>query len=100
MSKATTAFAELPRAITADARDGMVKLVVDRATHQVLGGHILGAGAGELIAESALVMRHRLPVSAISDTIHVYPTMAEAVFWTAHEIATEVLAGSTPVGMR
>lgn len=97
---ATTAFAELPRAITADARDGMVKLVVDRATHQVLGGHILGAGAGELIAEIALVMRHRLPVSAISDTIHVYPTMAEAVFWTAHEIATEVLAGSTPVGMR
>jgi hypothetical protein len=53
-----------------------------------------------MIAEIALVMRHRLPVSAISDTIHVYPTMSEAVFWTAHEIATEVLAGSTPVATR
>jgi pyruvate/2-oxoglutarate dehydrogenase complex dihydrolipoamide dehydrogenase (E3) component len=95
-----TSFEDLPRAITADARDGLVKLVVDRATHQVLGGHILGAGAGELIGEIALVMRHRLPVSAISDTIHVYPTMSEGVFWAAWEIATEALEGTTPVSVR
>lgn len=97
---ATTAFADLPRAITADTREGLVKLVVDRATHQVLGGHILGASAGELIGEIALVMRHRLPVSAISDTIHVYPTMSEGVFWAAYEIATEALEGTAPVSAR
>ena len=100
VATATTLFADLPRAIAADARDGMVKLVVDRATHQVIGGHILGAGAGELIAEIALVMRHRLPVSAIGETIHVYPTMAEAIFWTAHDLTTDVLSDSTPVGLR
>lgn len=94
---ASVAFDELPRAIASDQRLGSVKLVVDRATHQILGGHILAAHAGELLAEVALAMRHRLPISAISDTIHSYPTMSEAVFWTAYQIVTEKLAGSVPV---
>lgn len=97
---ATVPFGELPRAITSDQRSGCVKLVVDRATHQILGGHILAAQAGELIAEVALAMRHRLPVSAISDTIHSYPTMSEGVFWTAYQIVTEKLAGLVPVADR
>lgn len=94
---ATVEFDGLSRAIASGQRLGCVKLVVDRATHQILGGHILGAHAGELIAEVALAMRHRLPVSAIAETIHSYPTMSEAVFWTAYQIVTEKLAGSVPV---
>ncbi|MDQ3539164.1 MAG: FAD-dependent oxidoreductase [Chloroflexota bacterium] len=94
---ATVAFDELPPAITSDQRLGSVKLVVDRATHQILGGHILAAHAGELLGEVALAMRNRLPISAISDTIHSYPTMSEAVFWAAYQIVTEKLAGSVPV---
>lgn len=97
---ASVEFDELARAITSDQRLGCVKLVVDRATHQILGGHILAAHAGELIAEVALAMRYRLPISAISDTIHSYPTMSEAVFWTAYQIVTEKLAGSVPVSER
>lgn len=97
---ATVKFDELPRAIVSDQRLGCVKLVVDRATNQFLGGHILAAHAGELIPEVALAMRHRLPVSAISDTIHSYPTMSEAVFWTAYQIVTEKLAGTVPVASR
>jgi pyruvate/2-oxoglutarate dehydrogenase complex dihydrolipoamide dehydrogenase (E3) component len=97
---ATTPFENLPRAMTSDQREGLVKLVVDRATHQVLGGHILGAGAGELISEIAIVMQHRLPVSALSETIHPYPTMSEAIFWTAHDLVTGPLAGTTSVLVR
>lgn len=97
---ATVPFEELPRAITSDQRLGCVELVVDRATHQILGGHILAAQAGELIAEVALAMRHRLPVSAIPDTIHSYPTMSEGVFWTAYQLVTEKLAGLVPVAGR
>lgn len=90
-------FEQLTRAMTSDQRDGLVKLVVDRATHQVLGGHILGAGAGELIGEIAVVMQHRLPVSALSDTIHPYPTMSEAIFRAANDLVQGPLAGTTPV---
>jgi pyruvate/2-oxoglutarate dehydrogenase complex dihydrolipoamide dehydrogenase (E3) component len=94
---ATVPFADISRAIVSDERFGSVKLVVDRASHQILGGHILGARAGELIAEVALAMRHRLPVSAISDTIHSYPTMSEGVFWTAYQIVNEKLADSVAI---
>lgn len=97
---ATVEFNGLSRAIASDQRAGCVKLVVDRATHQILGGHILGAHAGELIAEVALAMRHRLPIPAISETIHSYPTMSEAVFWTAYQIVNEKLAGSVPFADR
>jgi pyruvate/2-oxoglutarate dehydrogenase complex dihydrolipoamide dehydrogenase (E3) component len=95
----TVPFAEMTRAMTSDQRDGLVKLVVDRATHQVLGGHILGSGAGELIGEIAVVMQHRLPVSALNDTIHPYPTMSEAIFKAAHDLMQGALAGTSPVNV-
>jgi pyruvate/2-oxoglutarate dehydrogenase complex dihydrolipoamide dehydrogenase (E3) component len=97
---ATHAFEDMPRAITSDNRAGFVKLVVDRATHQVLGGHILGAHAGELVTQVSLVMQHRLPVSAIANTIHPYPTMSEAIFWAADALVTGPLAGTIPVPSR
>ena len=53
-----------------------------------------------LIAEVALAMRHRLPISAISDTIHSYPTMSEGVFWTAYQIVNEKLADSVAIASR
>ena len=96
----TMPFQNLPRAMTSDQRHGLVKLVVDRTTHQILGGHILGAGAGELISEISIVMQHRLPVSALSETIHPYPTMSEAIFWTAHDLMTGPLAGTAPIVVR
>lgn len=97
---ATVPFNDVSRAIVADERTGCVKLVVDRASHQILGGHILGAHAGELIAEVALAMRHRLPISAIASTIHSYPTLSEAVFWTAYQIVNEKLADSVAIAGR
>jgi pyruvate/2-oxoglutarate dehydrogenase complex dihydrolipoamide dehydrogenase (E3) component len=74
------------RAIVSNAREGMVKLVVDRVSRQILGGHILAEHGGELIGEVALAMRHGLTVDAIAETVHVYPTMSEAVFSAASEI--------------
>ena len=84
---ATVAMRDLARALTAGETDGLVKLVSDRATGRLLGGHILAARGGELLGEVALTMRLRLPVSAIAETIHAYPTLSEAVFWAAYELA-------------
>lgn len=85
----TMAYKDLPRALTLAERDGLVKLVVDRATREVLGGHVLGARASEVIAQVALVMQHRLPVSAISEALHTHPTMSEAVYWAAKNLVDE-----------
>lgn len=84
---AVVKMCDMARALTAGETDGMVKLVADRATGQLLGGHILAARGGELLPEVALTMRLRLPVSAIAETIHAYPTLSEAVFWAAFELA-------------
>ncbi len=66
------------RAVIEDATEGLVKLVCDKKG-QILGAHILGANAGDLIHEYALAMANRIPVQKISGTIHVYPTMGQIV---------------------
>jgi mercury(II) reductase len=96
---------DLARAITSGETEGMVKLVSDRATGQIVGGHVLSAHGGELLAEIALAMRQGLTVQAIAETVHAYPTLSEGVFWAAFELAKpdapamEALRGvSVPMG--
>jgi pyruvate/2-oxoglutarate dehydrogenase complex dihydrolipoamide dehydrogenase (E3) component len=84
---ATVAVRDLARAITAGETDGLVKLVSDRRTGRLLGGHALAARGGELLGEVALAIRLGLPVSALCDTLHAYPTFSEGVFWAAYELA-------------
>jgi pyruvate/2-oxoglutarate dehydrogenase complex dihydrolipoamide dehydrogenase (E3) component len=72
-------FSDLDRALLyADAR-GMVKLVLEAPTGQIVGAHIVGPHASSVIQEIVLAMQHRLPVSAIAETMHAYPSFPEAV---------------------
>ncbi len=66
-------FTKLDRAITEGETTGLVKVLAGRSG-RILGASILGVNAGEMIAEYALAMRHGLPLSKISNTIHPYPT--------------------------
>jgi pyruvate/2-oxoglutarate dehydrogenase complex dihydrolipoamide dehydrogenase (E3) component len=58
---------------------GMVKLVADTKTGEVVGGHIVGEGAGELIHQVVVAMAGRIPPRVIADTIHAYPTLSESL---------------------
>ncbi len=71
-------FAELDRAITEGQTAGLVKLVTD-AKGRILGGHILGHGAGNMIAEIVLAMKHGIGAGALGNTMHAYPTYPEAI---------------------
>jgi len=84
---ATVHVRDLARAIAAGETDGLVKLVSDRASGRLLGGHILAARGGELLGEVALAVRLGLPAAALAETMHAYPTLSEAVFWAAFELA-------------
>jgi pyruvate/2-oxoglutarate dehydrogenase complex dihydrolipoamide dehydrogenase (E3) component len=75
-------FNKLDRAITNDQTIGSVKLLAD-ADGKILGGHILGANAGELIAPIVYAMRFGLTVKMMTEVLLPYPTMAEAVRWAA-----------------
>lgn len=70
-------YSRLDRAITESETTGMVKVMADR-WGKILGASILGAHAGELIAELAVAMKNGVSLSGISSTIHAYPTYALA----------------------
>jgi pyruvate/2-oxoglutarate dehydrogenase complex dihydrolipoamide dehydrogenase (E3) component len=79
VSTCTFNFSNLDRAIIHNDARGVVKLVLDVLDGQILGGHVIGPDASSIIAEIAICMRHHLPVNAIADTIHAYPSFPEAV---------------------
>ena len=59
--------------------DGFVKILADAKTDEVLGAHIIGPHAGEMIAEIALAMEFRASSEDIARTSHAHPTLSEAI---------------------
>lgn len=72
-------FAANSRAKTNHETDGFVKILADAETDRVLGCHIVGVGAGELIAEAVSVMEFGGASEDIARTCHAHPTRSEAV---------------------
>ena len=71
------------RAITLDRPDGLTKLLIDPQTERVLGVGIVGAGAGELIAEGVLAIEMGALASDVALTIHPHPTLSETIMESA-----------------
>lgn len=72
-------FSANARARAMQATDGFVKILADKATDKVLGVHIVGFGAGELIHEAAVLMEFGGSSEDLGRTCHAHPTMSEAV---------------------
>jgi dihydrolipoamide dehydrogenase len=75
----TFSFAANGRAKALQQTAGLVKLIADREHDDVLGVHIVGAFAGELIAEAVLAMEFSASAEDIQRTIHAHPTLSEAL---------------------
>jgi dihydrolipoamide dehydrogenase len=71
------------RAVTIDRPEGMTKLILDPQTERVLGVGIVGAGAGEMIAEGVLAIEMSALASDLAMTIHPHPTLSETVMESA-----------------
>ncbi|KAH7157223.1 dihydrolipoyl dehydrogenase precursor [Dactylonectria macrodidyma] len=74
----TFPFSANSRAKTNLDTDGMVKMIADPETDRLLGVHIIGANAGEMIAEGALALEYGASTEDIARTCHAHPTLAEA----------------------
>lgn len=72
-------MALVPRAGSIRDTVGMIKMVADDETEEVLGVSIVGNSAGEVIHEAAMALRFRAKIHDFIDMLHVYPTMAEAL---------------------
>jgi len=67
------------RARTNDDADGLVKVLVDAETDRMLGVHIIGPNAGELIAEAVLGLEYGASAEDLARTCHAHPTLSEAL---------------------
>ncbi len=71
------------RAMTIDRTEGMTKLLLDPQTERILGVGIVGAGAGELIAEGVLAVEMAATATDLELTIHPHPTLSETIMQSA-----------------
>lgn len=70
------------RALTTGSQEGMVKIIADEED-EIIGAHILAANASEFISEISLAMKRGLKIQDVSSSIHIHPTLSEAVMEAA-----------------
>ncbi|HZJ57688.1 MAG TPA: dihydrolipoyl dehydrogenase [Clostridia bacterium] len=81
--KAVFPYRGAGKSVAIERSEGMVKILYDPVTHELLGGHIVGAEATELIHELLLAKWGEMLPEDIAGMIHAHPTLAEAVMETA-----------------
>jgi pyruvate/2-oxoglutarate dehydrogenase complex dihydrolipoamide dehydrogenase (E3) component len=75
---------------TIDGRThGLVKLVADARTGELLGGHVVGEEAGAMIHEVVAAMAARIPAQVVADAIHAYPTFPEVLKTAFQKLAAD-----------
>lgn len=72
-------FSASGKAMTAGENTGFVKIIADEKWNEILGVHIIGPHATELIAEGALAIKLQCTVEELADTIHAHPTLSESI---------------------
>lgn len=84
-------FRALAKAHVIGEIEGMIKIVSDKTSDRILGVHIIGPHASDLIHEAALAIRTGLKVKDIIETIHAHPTLSEVLKEAAEDIYGEAI---------
>lgn len=82
----TQTFDEVDRAVLDGEDDGFVRVHVQRGADRILGATIVGGHAGEMISELTVAMKAGAGLGVIGDTIHPYPTQADALRKAANQM--------------
>lgn len=85
-----TPLAYVPRAGTIHRTEGFVKFIASTIDERVLGVHVIGAAASEVIGEAAMGLHFKATLGDFIDLIHVYPTMNEALKIGAQAFSRDV----------
>ena len=84
-------FSAIGKALIVGESDGFVKIVSEAEYGEVLGVHIIGPSATELIAEACMGLRLETTVEEIARTVHAHPTLSEAMLEAAHSVYGEAI---------
>ncbi len=91
----TFPWADIDRAQAENETAGFIKLVLAGKKDEIVGAHMVGAHAGELLGEMSLAMQHNLTLNDIFNTIHAYPTMTTGIQQAAFEAYLEGTAAAS-----
>ena len=84
-------YSSSDRAVTDLEEEGLAKAICDKRG-RIVGAHIVGANAGEIIHEYVLAMSAGLRIGKLSSTVHIYPTLAQIVKGTANQYYMDMLS--------
>ena len=70
---------------------GFIKLIAEESSDKLIGAHIIGPHASDLISEAALAMKNGLTIRDIAETIHAHPTLAEGLMEAAEDVHGEAI---------
>ncbi|RKU36382.1 pyridine nucleotide-disulfide oxidoreductase [Candidatus Poribacteria bacterium] len=85
--------ADVDRAVAEGETRGFTKVIASRWRGKILGVHLVGANAGEVLHEYVLAMQHGIPLHKLSGMMHVYPTFSSSVW----RVAGKWFSESTPI---
>ncbi len=85
-----SAYCENDRAVTDAEEKGLAKVITDKKGF-ILGAHIVGASAGEIIHEYVLAKTSKWKIGSLSSAIHIYPTLAQVVKRSADQYYFEIM---------
>ena len=92
-------FAMSPAFITNET-EGLVKIVYDEGTEKLLGVHIIGARAEDIIQIAAVAMRGGLTLTNLGTMHHAFPTISEVFFWACADIPPDPMVGLVVLSQR
>ncbi|KXT76372.1 dihydrolipoyl dehydrogenase [Streptococcus sp. DD12] len=86
-----SSFAGNGRAIASNEAHGFVKVIADTKYHEILGVHIVGPAAAEMINEAATIMENELTVDELLRSIHGHPTFSEVMYEAFADVLDEAI---------
>ena len=86
----TLSFELVPKAAIINDTRGLVKIVAERENHKIVGIHILGPEAADLIHEATMIVRNKMTLEEVIDTTHVFPTLSESIKLAAQNFFRDV----------
>jgi mercuric reductase len=87
----TLLMKDVPKGLTVNDTKGLIKMAVDpKKNNRIVGVHILASIAADMIHEAVMAVKYRLTIDDIIDTVHVFPTMSEAIKLVATSFKQDV----------
>ncbi len=89
--KCNTVSMELvPKALAIKNTKGAVKMVVNAETYEITGIHILAPEAADLIHEGVMIVKNRMKIDDVINTLHIFPTLSEAIKIAAQSFRRDI----------